>query len=128
MSEIFPLIPPANQLIPEDQVTAKRLCDILAASSIESTLEDDDHIYVLDGIAFPLWIQLHQDLKLILLFTYVEPTADETVEWLDKVNTLNASIIRPQFSYSRPHLGSILVGIRWRVEWSPPDQDGAAFC
>jgi hypothetical protein len=99
MSKIFPLNPPANQLVPEDQVTPKRLSDILAASSIKSTLEDDDDIYVLDGIAFPLWIQLHEDLKLILLFTYIEPAADETVEWLDKVNTLNASIILPQFSY-----------------------------
>jgi hypothetical protein len=70
MSNIVPLIPPANQLIPEDQVTPKRLSDILHASSIKSTLEDDDDIYVLDGIAFSLWIVIHQDLKLILLFTY----------------------------------------------------------
>jgi hypothetical protein len=93
------LIPPDSNLIPEDQVSPQRLCNILDASSIKCTSEDQGEIYVMDGIAFPLWIVVHQDLKLILMFTYIESTVDETLEWLDKINTLNASIILPQFSY-----------------------------
>jgi hypothetical protein len=99
MGNVIQYVAPGTDLIPEGQVTSKRLSDILAASSIKCALEDGDDIYVLDGVTFPLWIALHQDLKLLLMFTYIEAGADESVEWLDEINRLNASIILPQFSY-----------------------------
>ena len=54
---------------------------------------------MVDAVAFPLWLTVDQDTKLILIFTYIEPGNEMKFDWLDKVNTLNASITIPQFSY-----------------------------
>ena len=53
----------------------------------------------MDAVAFPLWLTVDQDTKLILMFTYIEPGNEVKFDWLDKVNTLNASITLPQFSF-----------------------------
>ena len=66
---------------------------------IDHETEQYGALYVVDAVAFPLWLTVDQDTKLILMFTYIEPGDEVKVDWLDKVNTLNASIMLPQFSY-----------------------------
>jgi hypothetical protein len=128
MANIVLLTPLSTNPIPEDQVTRQRLSDVLDAIYCEHTIGDAGDIYVTHGVAFPLWIAVHHDLKLILMFTYIEHAADETVDWLDKINTLNASVILPQFSYYEGRVW----GRYWLTydggERSPTGQDVAAFC
>src|SRR5688500_5051424 len=92
MSNIFPLIPPANQLIPEDQVTRQRLSNILETTYCDHVIEDEGDIYVTDGVEIPLWIHIKSDAKLIVMVTCYDA---ETHISSDSVNRLNASIILP---------------------------------
>ena len=57
MSNIIPFLPGlAPPTIAEDEVTIPRLSSVLDAGFIDHQIDDDGHIYVTDGIEFPLWI------------------------------------------------------------------------
>ena len=106
MSNIVPLIPPANQFVPEDQVTTKRLCELLDAVLFEHVLEEQGDIYVTDGVEIPLWIHIKPEAKLIALITCYDA---ETGIPSTTINKFNASIILPQFSIE----GTVLWGRYW---------------
>ena len=109
MSNVVPLVPPATHLIPEDQVTPLRLSYILSATYTDHLVEDEGDIYISDGVAFPLWLRVDVEAKLIVMFTYIEAESDAPASWLSKVNELNASIILPQFWYRD--------GCLWGRDW-----------
>ena len=88
-----------NQIISDDQINTRRISDLLNSAYIDHETEQDGALYVVDAVAFPLWLTVDQDTKLILMFTYIEPGDEVKFDWLDKVNTLNARIMLPQFSY-----------------------------
>ena len=59
MSNIIPFLPGLTPpIIPEEEVTIARLSSVLDAAFIDHEIDDDGHIYVTDGIEFPLWIEL----------------------------------------------------------------------
>ena len=99
MDNVVPFLPLVTQIISDDQINTRRISDLLNSAYIDHETEQDGALYVMDGVAFPLWLTVDQDTKLILMFTYIEPGNEVKFDWLDKVNTLNASIMLPQFSY-----------------------------
>ena len=59
MSNIISFLPGlAPPTFAEDEVTIPRLSSVLDAAFIDHQIDDDGHIYVTDGIEFPLWIEL----------------------------------------------------------------------
>jgi len=51
--------------IKKDDVTAKRICQVLNAAAIESSLDDDGDIYAKKGgIDFGLWVKFPADKRL----------------------------------------------------------------
>ena len=71
MSNVIPFLPGlAPPTIAEEDVTISRLSSVLDAAFIDHEIDDDGHIYVTDGIEFPLWIEVLKNRKLVNLFTY----------------------------------------------------------
>ena len=102
MSNIIPFLPGlAPPTIAEDEVTIPRLSSVLDAAFIDHQIDDDGHIYVTDGIEFPLWIELLKNRKLVTLFTYWSVDDERDANWLARVNDMNSKIMLPQFSYCR---------------------------
>ena len=99
MDNVVPFLPLATQIVPEAQINTRRISDLLNSAFIDHETEQDGALYVMDAVAFPLWLTVDHDTKLILMFTYIEPGDEVKFDWLDKVNTLNASITLPQYSY-----------------------------
>lgn len=99
MDNVLPFLPLAAQIVPEDQIDTCRISDLLNSAYIDHTTEQDGDLYVMDAVAFPLWLTVDHDNKLILMFMYIEPGNEVKFAWLNKINTLNADIILPQFSY-----------------------------
>lgn len=99
MSNISPLLPLVATIVPEDQITQARISAILNSAYIDHCLEDDGDIYVTDVVAFPLWINLDQQSKLLMMVTHFKPDREPSFNWLEKVNELNANIVLPQFCY-----------------------------
>jgi hypothetical protein len=106
MSNVIPLVLPATHLIPEDQVTCRRLSDILDTTYCEHMIEDAGDIYITEGVEIPLWLRINADAKLIVMFTCYNA---ETEIPADRINTFNASIMLPQFSLD----GTVLWGRYW---------------
>ena len=99
MDNVVPFFPSITQIISDDQINTRRISDLLNSAYIDHETEQDGALYVMDAVAFPLWLTVDHDTKLILMFTYIEPGNEVKFDWLDKVNTLNANIMLPQFSY-----------------------------
>jgi hypothetical protein len=59
MSNVIPFLSGLSpSIIAEDEVTIPRLSSVLDAAFIDHEIDDDGHIYVSDGVGFPLWIEL----------------------------------------------------------------------
>ena len=102
MSNIIPFLPGLTPpIIPEEEVTIARLSSVLDAAVIDHEIDDDGHIYVTDGIEFPLWIELLENRKLVNLFTYWSVDDERDANWVARVNDMNSKIMLPQFSYCR---------------------------
>ena len=71
MDNVVPFLPLATQVVPEDQINTRRISDLLNSAYIDHATEQDGALYVMDAIAFPLWLTVDQDTKLILMFTYI---------------------------------------------------------
>ena len=99
MDNVLPFLPLATQIIPEDQINTRRISDLLNSAYIDHATEQDGDLYVMDDVAFPLWLTVDHDTKLISMFTYIEPGNEVKFDWLNKINKLNADIMLPQFSY-----------------------------
>ena len=102
MSNIIPFLPGlAPPTIPEEDVTIARLSSVLDAAFIDHEIDEDGHIYVTDGIEFPLWIELLQNRKLVNLFTNWSVDDERDANWFARVNDMNSKIMLPQFSYCK---------------------------
>jgi Putative bacterial sensory transduction regulator len=111
MSNILRMVPdtPAA-VIAEDEVTLSRLASLLEAAVIEFKIDGDGDLYATDGLEFPTWIQLIEDKKLIIFFTYIRTDdAEETdtqararEDDLAWVNTMNKKILAVQFYWDEP--------------------------
>jgi hypothetical protein len=109
MSNIHRLSPePVSSTIEEIALTTGRLASILTSAVIDNRVDEDGHLYATDGLAFPAWVEIDGDRKLICFFTYFA-LDDETDEIAPDdaariVNDLNASIILAQFNWKRDRL------------------------
>ena len=74
---------------------------MLDAAFIDHEIDDDGHIYVSDGVEFPLWIEVLDKRELLSFFTYWSVGDQAEADWLSRVNELNSTIMLPQFSYCR---------------------------
>jgi hypothetical protein len=70
MSNVIPFLSGLSpSIIAEEEVTIPRLSSVLDAAFIDHEIDDDGHIYVSDGVEFPLWIVLLSQRELLNLFT-----------------------------------------------------------
>jgi len=93
---LAPDIPAA--VIVEDEVTLSRLASFLEAAVIEFKVDEDGDLYANEGLAFPTWIQVLEDKRLILFFTYMQldDAREDELAW---VNEMNGKIIAAQFHW-----------------------------
>ncbi len=102
MSNVIPFLSGLSpSIIPEEEVTVPRLSSVLDAAFIDHEIDDDGHMYVNDGVEFPLWIEVLDKRELLSFFTHWSVRDQPEADWLSRVNELNSSIMLPQFSYCR---------------------------
>jgi hypothetical protein len=71
MSNVIPCLSGLSpSIIAEEEVTIPRLSSVLDAAFIDHEIDDDGHIYVTDGVEFPMWIGLLGNRELLSFFTY----------------------------------------------------------
>lgn len=89
--------------IKKDDVTAKRICQVLNAAAIESSLDDDGDIYAKKGgIDFGLWLKFPADKTLVKLFTYAQCKENTSLEAIQKFATkLNSEYLFVKFTVSQ---------------------------
>ena len=109
MSNIHRLSPETPSLtIEAADITTGRLASILASAVIENDIDEDGHIYVTDGLDFPVWSEVDDDRKFLCFFTNYnlddEMTDLPTADVLAALNDLNGSIIVSQFNWKRGKL------------------------
>jgi hypothetical protein len=103
MGNVSPILPLATNVVPEDQITISRVSALLDAAYIDHCLDGEGGIDVTD-VAFPVWVTVDPQSKLLMVVTYFEPEIEATFDWLEKVNGLNAKIVLPQFCYRQGRL------------------------
>ena len=91
MDNVVPFFPLITQIISDDQINTRRISGLLNSAHIDHAIEQDGALYVMDAVAFPLWLTVDQDTKLILMSTYIEPGNEVKFDWLDKVNALKSA-------------------------------------
>lgn len=87
-----------SSIISEADVTVNRLLAILSNALFDVELDDDNDIYVKDGLEFPVWIRLSPNDRLLQMFTYASTDDDKKVLSFADINQMNSSIVLPQFS------------------------------
>lgn len=113
MSNVTPFLPALTpQTIAEEQVSVARLSDLLNSAFLDHEI-DDECLYVTDGVEFPIWIGVSDEVKLVDLFTYFAPEGEVPSDWVIRVNELNSTIMVPQFSIQQ--------GALWGRYWMTYD-------
>jgi hypothetical protein len=59
--------------------------------------EDQDALYLTDGVEYRIWVRLRADLKLLHFCTYVTGDDDRILIPLDRVNYLNENFVLARF-------------------------------
>ena len=67
MENVVPFFPLITQIISDDQINTRRISDLLNSAYIDHGTEQDGALYVMDAVAFPLWLTVDHDTKLILM-------------------------------------------------------------
>jgi hypothetical protein len=81
--------------------TLANLSEVLSAEGLTYSVNDEGHIYVTAGLEYPMWIDFHEELSAIRIFTYGKiraSTFDETAA-LELVNRMNMNFVPNQVYY-----------------------------
>jgi hypothetical protein len=80
MGNVLPILPLATNVVREDQITVSRVSALLDAAYIDHCIDDEGGIYVTDGVAFPVWVTVDAQSKLLMMVTYFEPEIEATFD------------------------------------------------
>ena len=104
LNNIVPFLPGLMpNILAEEDVSLSRLSMVLESAFMEHE-EDQDRLYVTEGLDCPVWIDLTQDQSLLTFFTYWPISDEPDADWVKRANELNSTVILVQFCFSRSRI------------------------
>lgn len=74
-----------------------QLVEYFSNAAMDPSIDEDGHIYISEGLDFPLWVILDADNRRIILQTYAAMREIDAVDAHEFVNTASSSILMPNF-------------------------------